>query len=71
MIFDVKEIPESAAMKEVREWKRIRNEEVAGLPPHEAILRMMDLADERSREMIERMEQMKIAGTSPRLKTIS
>ncbi len=56
------EIPESDAMREVREWKRQRNEEVANLPPAEAIRRMMDLAAERSGPLIARMTELQRAG---------
>lgn len=61
-MFEIKDAIESQAMKEVREWKQIRNDEVAGLPAREAISRMMDLAEERSGKMIERMKRLKADG---------
>ena len=60
--YKTKEISESRAMQEVREWKSLRDAEVAHLPPPEAIRRMMELADERARPLIERMMHLKVAG---------
>ena len=55
---ETSENKESAAMNEVLAWKRRRNDEVADLAPGEAIRRMMELADERSRPMIERIKRL-------------
>jgi len=60
---------ESEAMREVREWKRLRNEEVADLPTGEAIRRMMDLADGRSVPLIARMKELQRAGARLSLPT--
>lgn len=63
------EIIESEAMREVRTWKRQRNEEVADLPPGEAIRRMMELADDRSAPLIARMKELQRAGAKLALPT--
>jgi len=62
MIVEYKPSVESEAMREVRELKRLCDDEVADLPAAEAVRRSMELAGERSRRMIARMNELKAAG---------